>query len=149
MNRPVVVAVAVAIALLLATVAGSRYLRVQPHQLLPVLDGGDFILPGIENRDFHLAEFRGKIVLLNLGFTSFSDVCHTVLSRLGILPNFTGVDFANNQPLFVTTDPERDSGNILTALLPCFHDSITGLSGYKQQLKVNASLYKLTVRRNR
>lgn len=126
-------------------VIGSSLLHENTQKPLPVLEGlgGDFTLPGTEGRDVSLSRFRGKVVLLNFGFTSCPDVCPTVLAKmrkvLELLP-----DAANDlQPLFVTIDPERDSLEHLHHYLSYFHPSIIGLRGNSQQLQQVASLYKV------
>ncbi|TMH29589.1 MAG: SCO family protein, partial [Betaproteobacteria bacterium] len=57
----------------------------------------------------HLADFRGKAVVLFFGFTHCPDVCPTTLADLAGVMKTLGPDADRVQVLFVTVDPERDT----------------------------------------
>lgn len=135
----------IAVGLILLAVAGSRYLQSTLKDPLPVFDtlGGDFSLPSTEGRTVKLSEFRGKVVLLNFGFTSCPDVCPTVLAKMRALLETLGDQSDEIQPLFVTIDPDRDSIEKLSSYLPYFHPSIIGLRGDNNELAEVADLYKV------
>jgi protein SCO1 len=123
----------------------SRYLQSTLKQQLPILDtlGGEFALPSTKGRTIKLSEFRGKVVLLNFGFTSCPDVCPTVLAKIRALLEALGDQSDEIQPLFVTIDPERDSIEKLIGYLPYFHPSIIGLRGDNKELAEIADLYNV------
>lgn len=119
-----------------------------PANSLPVVAalGGDFRLPSTRGGELALADLRGKVVLLNFGFTQCPDVCPMVLTRLGnVLRELEkqGIDMARVQPLFVTFDPERDSLAHLGEYLAYFHPSLVGLRGDDAQTRDVARQYKV------
>lgn len=142
MNRLTVIGLAVGI-LLTALAASLIYTQSQKNRL-PIMDsiGGSFSLPSTEGRELQLSDFKGKVVMLNFGFTSCPDVCPTVLARMRLVLETIGEQASNVQPLFITIDPERDSLDKLKSYLSFFHPSIIGLRGNKEQLKKVAELYK-------
>lgn len=97
---------------------------------LPVLGrfGGDFRLPATSGGMRALSDFRGRVVLLNFGFTSCPDICPTVLARLAQLRRDLGPDATQTQTLFVSFDPERDSIARLRAYLMHFGPEVVGFS---------------------
>jgi protein SCO1 len=76
------------------------------------------------------AKTRGYVTLLFFGYTSCPDVCPlqmgTVAQALKVLP----AEQANRfKVVFVTTDPERDTGRVLRAWLDHFDRRFIGLTG--------------------
>ncbi|HNC69501.1 MAG TPA: SCO family protein, partial [Pseudomonadales bacterium] len=84
MNRAAVFLAAVMT--LIGTFYAARYFDelVTHENTLPVIEtlGGDFALPATSGGTVSLQQFRGRVVLLNFGFTSCPDVCPTVLARM-------------------------------------------------------------------
>ena len=119
-----------------------------PANSLPVVAGlgGDFRLPATTGGELALSGLKGKVVLLNFGFTQCPDVCPTTLTRLGnVLRALAdeGVDVQRVQPLFVTFDPERDSLAHLREYVAYFHPSLVGLRGDAAQTAAIAKQYKV------
>lgn len=119
-----------------------------PANSLPVVAGlgGDFSLPATTGVDVSLTGLRGKVVLLNFGFTHCPDVCPAVLSRLGNVLRALeeqGVDMRRVQPLFVTFDPARDTLAYLREYLAFFHPSLIGLRGDDAQTREIARRYRV------
>jgi cytochrome oxidase Cu insertion factor (SCO1/SenC/PrrC family) len=77
MNRATVFLAAVMT--LIGTFYATRYFDelVTRADTLPVIEtlGGDFALPATSGGTVSLQQFRGRVVLLNFGFTSCPDVC--------------------------------------------------------------------------
>lgn len=121
------------LALLGALAVASQWLpaRAPSEPPLPVLGrfGGDFRLPATTGGHRALSDFRGRVVLLNFGFTSCPDICPTVLARLAQLRRDLGPDAGQTQTLFVSFDPERDSLAKLQAYLAHFGPDLVGFSG--------------------
>lgn len=126
----------------LATVA----LRPQP---LPVLDtlGGDFTLSSTLGHDVSLADYRGRLVLLNFGFAQCPDVCPAVLARMRALLLDLEALGIEPQPLFVTIDPERDTVDALARYVAHFHPALVGLTGSPAVLDEVAEQYRVYVER--
>lgn len=93
----------------------------------------DFSLTDHRDRGFSLSEQKGKVVLLNFGFTNCPDVCPTTLGMLGEVLDMVGDERAT--ALFITVDPERDTVARLGAYVPFFHGGIIGLTGSEQEIK--------------
>lgn len=131
----------------LAAVIGLRL--AQPARFasppLPVLDtlGGDFVLPGTRDGDTRLADFHGRVVLLNFGFASCPDVCPTVLSRMRLALLELGDAATEVQPLFVTLDPERDTLDRLGPYVQHFHPAFVALRGTPEQTRAVAASFKV------
>ena len=141
MNRRI--ALGLITALLLVMTAAMLYIKLRPAPL-PVIEGmgGDFVLPASNGSEFSLAAQRGKLVMLNFGFTSCPDVCPTALAKMRRTLELLAEDAEFVQPLFVTIDPQRDTLNKLRDYLHWFHPAIIGLRGNPQQLAEVAALYR-------
>lgn len=116
---------------------------------LPVLDtlGGPFTLPSTRGGALSLDDLRGRVVLLNFGYTDCPEVCPTVLARLrAVLLDLDALGIPA-QPLFVTLDPERDELPALSSYLAHFHPSLIGLRGSPEQTEEIAERYRVYYRR--
>ncbi len=91
--------------------------------------GEDFRLPDHEGRERSLADFRGKVVVLNFGYTQCPDVCPTTLGDLAKAVRSLGPEGERVQVLFMTVDPKRDTQPLLKEYVPAFHPSFIGLRG--------------------
>lgn len=114
---------------------------------LPVVSeaGADFVLPSTRGGELALADLRGKVVLLNFGFTSCPDVCPLTLARMSHALRALasqGVDMNQVQPLFITFDPARDTLPVMTTYLGNFHPLFIGLRGDEQQTAALARQYR-------
>lgn len=76
-----------------------------------------------------LADFRGKVVTVFFGFTHCPDVCPTTLAEMVQVVKALGPDASRVQVLFVTVDPERDTGPVLKQYVPSFDPAFLGLRG--------------------
>ncbi|MDI6747833.1 MAG: SCO family protein [Rhodocyclaceae bacterium] len=103
--------------------------------------GGDFTLDGPAG-PLALADLRGKLVLLQFGYTYCPDICPTALSIMAqALETLTPAELAKVQVLFVSVDPERDNVARLIEYTTFFHPSIIGLTGPVAQLTEIAGRY--------
>jgi len=98
-----------------------------------LITGADFG-SGFELRDpagrlRHLADFRGKAVVLSFGYTHCPDVCPTTLADLAQAMKRLGPLAERVQVLFVTVDPERDTPQVLAQYVPAFDPRFLGLRG--------------------
>lgn len=103
-----------------------------PLAIPPV--GGDFTLDSLQG-PLALADIRGKLVLLQFGYTYCPDICPTSLSLLAqALGSLAPGELAGVRPLFVSVDPERDTVVRLAEYTAFFHPAIIGLTGSSAQL---------------
>lgn len=91
--------------------------------------GGNFSLDSTLNKTASLNDWKGKVVLLNFGFTSCPDVCPMVLSKLTLVQNQLDKDAKKVQVIFVSVDPDRDSIEKITNYLKFYHASFVGMRG--------------------
>lgn len=77
----------------------------------------------------HLEDFRGKVLVLFFGFTRCPDICPTTLADIAGAVKTLGADAERVQMLFVTLDPERDTGTALADYVRAFDPRIIALRG--------------------
>lgn len=91
--------------------------------------GGDFTLQGARG-PVSLRDYRGKVALLNFGYTHCPDVCPTALATVaGALRLLPPAQAARVAPLFVSVDPDRDSPAHLAEYTAFFHPALVGITG--------------------
>jgi protein SCO1/2 len=94
-----------------------------------------------------LAQYRGRVVLLEFGFTNCPKVCPTTLAVLAQVRKRLGADARDLQVVFVTVDPERDSAAQLRAYLHGFDPSFVGGTGTPAQLAAVRQHYGVIAQR--
>ncbi len=122
-----------------ATLKGGVF---DPPRMAP-----DFTLPGTGGKPVTLSSFRGKVVILEFGYTSCADVCPVTLATLTAARKKLGMQAKDLQVLFVTVDPERDSIKRLGDYLAPFDTSFVGIGGTPQQLTKMRAVYGITATR--
>ena len=105
--------------------------------------GRDFKLSDASGAPRSLADYRGKVVVMFFGYTQCPDACPTTLSELAAVMQKLGPDAARVQVLFVTIDPERDTGELLSQYVPAFNPSFVGLRGDAQATAEVAKEFKV------
>lgn len=90
-----------------------------------------------------LADFRGKVVLVNFGYTNCPDVCPTTLADLASTMKRLGPDASQVQVLFVTVDPKRDTPELLRQYVPAFDARFLGLYGDAAATKKATNDFKI------
>jgi protein SCO1/2 len=111
--------------------------RVAPELALSATDGAPF----------KLAKYRGKVVVLEFGYTHCVDVCPVSLAVLAQARKRLGAAGADLQVVFVTVDPERDNVAHLRTYLAQFDPSFIGLSGTPAQVAAVLTAYGITATR--
>jgi protein SCO1/2 len=109
--------------------------------------GHDFRLTDPDGRERTLADFRGKVVMIYFGFIQCPDVCPTALSRAVEVRRLLGADADRLQLLFITVDPERDTGDILKAYTAEFDPSFLGLSASLEGTREVAEQFRVFFRK--
>lgn len=86
-------------------------------------------LADAQGRARHLEDFRGKVLVLFFGFTRCPDVCPTTLAEVAAAVKTLGADAERVQVLFITLDPERDTGKALSEYVGAFDPRFVALRG--------------------
>jgi protein SCO1/2 len=91
--------------------------------------GDELRLTDQDGKPRSLADFRGRVVVVNFGYTQCPDVCPMTLSDLASVRRKLGADAAGVQVVFVTLDPERDTQELLRQYVPAFDPTFIALRG--------------------
>ncbi|GAA1957867.1 SCO family protein [Catenulispora subtropica] len=87
------------------------------------------------------AHAAGKVTLVYFGYTHCPDECPTAMADVAAALRLTPADKrAKVQVVFVTTDPERDTGPVIKDWLGKFDPSFVGLTGTVDQVDNAAKL---------
>lgn len=103
----------------------------------------DFSLPDFNGKMRHLADFKGKVVVLFFGYTQCPDVCPTTMAELSTVMKELGPLSDQVQVIFVSLDPERDTAEMLAQYVPAFDKRFLGLVGDKAQTEKIAKDFKI------
>lgn len=109
--------------------------------------GQDFALTDHTGKPRHLADFKGRVVVMFFGYTQCPDVCPTTMGGMRELMVMLGADAERVQVLFVTIDPERDTPQLLAQYVPAFHPSFLGLYGDAAATAAAAKEFKIFYRK--
>jgi protein SCO1 len=119
-----------ALALSPVALAGLVGVSQQDHLRSGVFDpprtAPDFSLAGSDGSPLTLQRYRGKVVLLEFGFTHCPAICPTTLGNLVQMFRKLGPAAKDVQLVFVTVDPKRDSVERLHEYLGQFNPAFIG-----------------------
>ena len=85
--------------------------------------------------------FRGSFMLVYFGYTYCPDVCPLGLQRISQVIEALGAEGERIVPIFITVDPERDTGQVLAAYTSHFHPRLIGLTGRREQIHAAKRAY--------
>ncbi len=105
--------------------------------------GGEFSLTDQNGNNFTQENLKGKYSLVYFGFTHCPMICPTALSAISLAMDQLGDKAVNFQPVFITTDPDRDDVARMKEFLANFNSSMIGLTGSKDELNKVTSAYKV------
>jgi protein SCO1/2 len=105
--------------------------------------GRDFNLLDTNGKPRTLADYRGKAVAVFFGYTQCPDVCPTTLAALAQTMKSLGADASRVQVVFVTVDPERDTGELLASYVTAFDPSFVALHGDADATARTAKEFKI------
>jgi protein SCO1/2 len=103
----------------------------------------DFALSDQNGVVRHIADFKGKVVVVFFGYTQCPDVCPTTMAELAEVKKSLGSDGGKLQAVFVTLDPDRDKAAMLKAYVENFDPSFVALLPSNEQLAGIAKEYKI------
>lgn len=104
--------------------------------------GGAFSLTDHNGNPVTDASFPGKLKLVFFGFANCPDICPATLDKLSTALNMLGVQSGQLQPMFITTDPARDTPEALKTYLQSY-PAFVGLTGTEEQIKAAEDAYKV------
>jgi len=112
----------------------------QQHEAHPA-PGGDFSLTDHNGAQFRLSDHRGKIVLLFFGYTSCTEACPIILSRVNSVFKQLGAEQNKVMAVFVSVDPARDTPQVLHDYVGYFSAHAVGLTGKKEEIDLVVKEY--------
>jgi protein SCO1 len=101
----------------------------------PPVKAADFTLVDQNGQPFRLSDQRGKVVLIFFGYTHCPDVCPVTLTRYKQLRAELGDQAGQVRFVFITVDPERDTGKTLQKFLGNYDPAVIGLTGSRAELE--------------
>jgi protein SCO1/2 len=109
--------------------------------------GGPFTLTDQDGKPFRVAQLRGKVVLMFLGYTFCPDVCPLSMSKLTRVKESLGAAGGKVQIVFITIDPERDTPARMKSYVDNFPGRAIGLTGTRSQVDQVGRLYRARFRK--
>lgn len=107
--------------------------------------GGPFSLTDQNGARFDSRSLEGKYRIVYFGYTYCPDVCPVDLQQIGLaMKRFEAGDpqrAGKVQPIFITTDPQRDSPAVLKEFVAAFHPRLIGLTGTPQEIAAVSKAY--------
>jgi protein SCO1/2 len=119
-----------------APIAGMKSGLFEPPRAAPAM-----ALQAASGGAIDLAKYRGKVVVLEFGFTHCTEVCPVSLASLAQARKLLGADADKLQVLFVTVDPARDTAAVLRSYLAQFDPGFVGATGTQPQVDAVLAAY--------
>lgn len=127
--------------------AGS--VAAQASHSLELLRGEDvgivprYLLQDPNGRAITHEEFRGRFQLISFGYTYCPDICPTTLVEMADILKQLGERAARVQAIFISVDPERDTGKVLKTYTEFFDPRILGLTSSPALVRRAADNFKI------
>ncbi|MES2902344.1 MAG: SCO family protein [Pseudomonadota bacterium] len=121
------------------TAAGFKSGVFDPPRAAP-----EIVMPSSTGKPFTLSQHRGKVVVLEFGYTTCTDVCPVSLAALADARKQLGAQGADVQVLFITVDPARDTAPRLRSYLAAFDPSFIGVTGTQAQVSALLKSYGIS-----
>ena len=102
-----------------------------------------YLLQDPNGRSVTSEDFRGRFQLIAFGYTYCPDICPTTLVEMAAILKQLGERAARLQPIFITVDPERDSGPVLKTYTEFFDPRILGLTGSPALIRRTADNFRV------
>jgi protein SCO1/2 len=121
----------------------------QANHSLELLRGAEtgivprYLLQDPNGRSITSEDFRGRFQLISFGYTYCPDICPTTLVEMAAILKQLGEQGARLQPIFISVDPERDSGKVLKTYTEFFDPRILGLTGSPALVRRTADNFKI------
>ena len=105
--------------------------------------GGPFKLTDQNGQVRTDKDFRGKVMLVEFGYTFCPDICPLGLQLFADVLDKLGPDAAKVQPIFITVDPARDTVAQMHSYVDHFSPKIVGLTGPQDEIAKVAREYRV------
>ena len=115
----------------------------EAEKAFPVRFGGPFELVDHTGATRTNADFAGRFMLIYFGYTNCPDICPHNLQVMTEALERLGDVGAELQPLFISSDPARDTPQLLREYVENFHPSLVGLTGSETQIRAAAKSYRV------
>ena len=121
----------------------------QANHSLELLRGAEtgiiprYLLQDPNGRSITNEDFRGRFQLISFGYTYCPDICPTTLVEMAAILKQLGAQAERIQPIFISVDPERDSGKVLKTYTEFFDPRILGLTGPAALVRRAADNFKI------
>jgi protein SCO1/2 len=102
-----------------------------------------YLLQDPNGRSVSNEDFRGRFQLISFGYTYCPDICPTTLVEMAEILKQLGEDASRVQPIFISVDPERDTGKILKTYTEFFDPRILGLTASPALVRRAADNFKI------
>ena len=102
-----------------------------------------YLLQDPNGRSVSNEDFRGRYQLISFGYTYCPDICPTTLVEMAAILKLLDQKAARLQAIFITVDPERDSGAVLKSYTEFFDHRILGLTGSPALVRRAANNFKI------
>lgn len=102
-----------------------------------------YVLQDANGRSVSNEDFRGKFQLIAFGYTYCPDICPTTLVEMAAILQDLGEQASRLQAIFITVDPERDTGMVLKNYTAFFDPRIIGLNGSPALTRRAADNFKI------
>ena len=107
------------------------------------LVGGPFTLTDQNGQRRSDTDFRGRLMLVDFGFTNCPDICPLGLATMAEALERLGPQADNVEPIFITVDPARDTPGVIKDYIAHFSDRMVGLTGTKEEIAAAAKAYRV------
>jgi protein SCO1/2 len=103
-----------------------------------------FTLVDHQKQNFSTNDLKGQWHLFFMGFTHCPHICPTEMLTLSQIYKKLPLELQQQLNIvFVTTDPLRDTPDVVAEYLSRYEDDFIGLTGTKEQIKVFARLFAM------
>jgi protein SCO1/2 len=115
---------------MLAWAAPAQAHEAGPEERLPTIGAApDFALTSQDGKEVRLEDFRGRVVAVAFIYASCPDVCPLLTDKMARVQDALGPDFgAKVAFVSITTDPERDTPEVLKGYAEAFDADLAGWS---------------------
>lgn len=146
------IAMLLVVLIIVAAVGYTWYKTANPgfsgSLITPPKPAPGFTLTSQVNQPASLSDFRGKYVLVYFGFTNCTDECPLTMGYMKLMRERLGTLADQVQVILITSDPVRDTPEVLGKYLSHFDPTFIGLTGSTETLQKVWFNYGVTVMDN-